>query len=89
MRVGPSIGRFTTYAITDPQTEPYQLSFLLPKLASRHRLPQRVPFWLKFVTFESQKRSVVARSMAEAEYRADEKAPGPDGTLDFSKISGT
>lgn len=44
---------------------------------------------LKFVTFESQKRSVVARSMAEAEYRADEKAPGPDGTLDFSKISGT
>ncbi|KAK4426100.1 hypothetical protein Salat_1378500 [Sesamum alatum] len=39
-----------------------------------------------FVTLKVIKWSVVARSMAEAEYRADEKAPGPDGTIDFSKI---
>lgn len=38
---------------------------------------------------ESQKRSLVTRSSAEAEYRADAKAPGRDGTLDLSKISGT
>lgn len=56
---------------------------VLPKLASRHRLPQRVQLvgWNLVTSFESQKRSLVARSSAEAEYRADAKAPGRDSPL--------
>jgi len=56
---------------------------VLPKLASRHRLPQRVQLvgWNLVTSFESQKRSLVARSSAEAEYRADAKAPGRDFPL--------